>query len=126
MTHGTLSDMSTDEHTPRRSLRVPDAEWDAAALAASHNGETLTAVIRRELVRYAQTSDAPAAALVEYRATPKDERFAAVVGITGPLEAVRATYPSRHWILEERTVSGYRPARASGSGRATNVVEQHT
>ncbi|MFW0153977.1 hypothetical protein ACNUDN_29890 [Mycobacterium sp. smrl_JER01] len=117
--------MPADEHTPRRSLRVPDSEWDAAATAASRNGETLTAVIRRELVRYAQSSDAPDAALVEYRATPKDERFAAVVGITGPLEAVRATYPSRHWILEERTISGYRPARASGSGRVTSAAEHH-
>lgn len=121
MTRATLLIMSADEHTPRRSLRVPDSEWDAAALAASHNGETLTAVIRRELVRYAQAGANPDVALIEYRATPKDERLCAVDGITGPFEAVRATYPSRHWILEERTVSGYRPARSSG--HVTNVAE---
>lgn len=125
MTHATLSVMSADEHTPRRSLRVPDTEWDAAAAAASHNGETLTAVIRRELVRYAQAGANPDAAIIEYRATPKDERLSAVDGITGPFEAIRATYPSRHWTLEERTVSGYRPARSS-AGRGTNVVQNHS
>lgn len=38
--------------TPRRTIRVPDAEWDAAKAVADENGETLSDVIRLALRRY--------------------------------------------------------------------------
>ncbi|GAT07736.1 uncharacterized protein RMCN_0869 [Mycolicibacterium novocastrense] len=97
-----------DAHTPRRSVRVPDEIWDPAVAAASAAGETITAVIRRALARYALEGGGDAE--VEYRATPKDDRFDAVTNIVGAYEDVRRLYPARRWVLEERTVSGYRPA----------------
>jgi hypothetical protein len=38
--------------TPRRSIRIPDSEWDAAKAIADDNGETLSDVIRAALRRY--------------------------------------------------------------------------
>lgn len=35
--------------TPRRTLRIPDAEWDAGHAKAQSQGETLTDVLRRLL-----------------------------------------------------------------------------
>lgn len=39
---------------PVRTVRVPDDEWTAAQRRATERGETLTAVIRRALRRYAR------------------------------------------------------------------------
>jgi hypothetical protein len=39
-------------NTPRRTIRVPDSEWDAAKEAADANGDNLSEVIRASLKRY--------------------------------------------------------------------------
>lgn len=38
--------------TPRRTIRVPDALWDAAAVKAAEQGTDVSAVIRKALERY--------------------------------------------------------------------------
>jgi len=55
-----------DQSTPRRTIRIPDDEWESALAAAEANGESLSAVIRRRIADYAQ-----GAATVEYRATSR-------------------------------------------------------
>lgn len=42
------------QHTPPRSVRVPDHVWDAARARAQAEGTTVTAVILRALTRYAK------------------------------------------------------------------------
>ncbi len=44
----------TRPHTPPRSVRVPDAVWQAARDRAEAEGTTVTAVILRALTRYAK------------------------------------------------------------------------
>lgn len=44
----------TDNHTPRRTVRVPDHVWDSAVAKAKERGETVSDVIRRALERYAK------------------------------------------------------------------------
>lgn len=39
-------------HTPPRSVRIPDALWNAAKTKADERGETVTDVIIRALERY--------------------------------------------------------------------------
>lgn len=39
---------------PQRAVRVPDDEWRAAQERARERGETVTAVVRRALRRYAR------------------------------------------------------------------------
>ena len=39
-------------HTPPRSIRVPDAVWDAAKAKAAERGETVTDAVVRFLARY--------------------------------------------------------------------------
>lgn len=43
--------------TPKRSVRVPRDLWMAAKNAASDNGETVTDVIIRALVRYVRENE---------------------------------------------------------------------
>ena len=43
-----------DTHTPPRSVRVPDDEWEAAKVRADERGETLTDVLRQALREYAK------------------------------------------------------------------------
>jgi len=38
--------------TPRRTIRVSDVLWDAAAAKAAERGESLSDVLRRALERY--------------------------------------------------------------------------
>lgn len=106
---------------PRRTIRLSDAEWAAGQAKAHSRGETLTEVLRRLLAGYlvgdaGELSDYG----TEYRATPRDaDGSLTVEGITGRYDDVRRLYPARHWILEERTVSPYKPAtrRSTVSGR---------
>lgn len=42
-------------HTPARSIRVPDAEWEAAIEKAAERGETVTDAVRAFLRRYAKS-----------------------------------------------------------------------
>lgn len=42
------------QHTPLRSIRVPDATWHAAQAKAKDKGESVSDVVRRALERYAK------------------------------------------------------------------------
>ncbi|MCX8559030.1 hypothetical protein OS121_28725 [Mycolicibacterium mucogenicum] len=96
--------------TPRRTVRIPDAEWDAGHAKAQSQGETLTDVLRRLLADYlVGNADELGDYGTEYRATPKDADSALTVEyITGRFEDVRRLYPPKNWHLEERTVSPYK------------------
>lgn len=98
-------------HTPRRTIRMSDEEWNAGHAKARQRGETLTEVMRRLLAGYLVSDSSGLDYGVEYRAVPKDaDSSLAVDGITGSLEEVRRLYPAKHWHLEERTVSPYKSA----------------
>lgn len=43
--------------TPRRTVRVPDALWSAAAARAAREGTTLTAIIVTALEQYAKEGE---------------------------------------------------------------------
>lgn len=116
MTNATLDVMATDETgVPRRTIRIPDEEWNAAMAAAGRNGETLSAVIRRAITTYAMSQAAEIADYqTEYRAiskVPLDGAPAIVTGITGDLDTLRQLYPATKWHLEERDVSPYRASK---------------
>jgi predicted transcriptional regulator len=42
----------TDNQTPRRTIRVPDALWEAAQSKAEEQGTDVSAVIRKALERF--------------------------------------------------------------------------
>ena len=44
--------MTSDRHTPRRTVRIATPLWLAAGAKAATKGETLTDAIRRFLERY--------------------------------------------------------------------------
>lgn len=44
--------MPNQPATPNRTLRIPDEIWDEAMRIAHGNGETVTDVVTRALVRY--------------------------------------------------------------------------
>jgi hypothetical protein len=48
----TLRSVPNTPGTPRRTIRVPDALWDAAQTKAEERGDNLSDVIRRALERY--------------------------------------------------------------------------
>lgn len=52
MTPTTVARVPNQEKTPRRTVRVPDTLWEAAAAKADENGETVSDVVRRALERY--------------------------------------------------------------------------
>lgn len=52
MTPATVRTVPNTPGTPRRTIRVPDALWDAAAAKAAEQGTDLSAVIRKALERY--------------------------------------------------------------------------
>lgn len=111
-------------HTPRRTIRMSDEEWSAGHTKAQSQGETITEVLRRLLAGYLVSDASGLDYGVEYRAVPKDaDSSLAVQYITGRYEDVRRLYPAKHWHLEERTVSPFKPA---SRGRGTNVPRQHT
>lgn len=92
--------------TPRRTLRIPDDEWNAGQAKAEDEGDNLTAVLRRLLAGYL------AGSRTEYRAVSKTAVGGAPVvmnGLTGNLSAIRRLYPPSHWTLEEYDVSAPRP-----------------
>ncbi len=94
-----------DQSTPRRSIRIPDDEWESGLAAAEANGESLPAVVRRRIADYAEG----AAQAVEYRATSRTNPGWVVENITGGLDDVRSHFPAKHWYVESREVTGYRP-----------------
>ncbi|MCX5046280.1 hypothetical protein OG921_24210 [Aldersonia sp. NBC_00410] len=106
---------STSNETPRRTVRIPDDEWQPSTEKAAADGETIAAVIRRLLRawRMNDTRDLDRYR-TEYRATAKtpdaDGHRRDITNLTGSYDQVRQQYPARHWDLEERVVSPYRPA----------------
>lgn len=52
MTPGTLRAVPNTPGTPRRTIRVPDVLWDAAAEKAKVEATDLSTVIRKALERY--------------------------------------------------------------------------
>ncbi len=95
---------------PRRTIRIPDAEWDAGHVKAQSEGETLTDVLRRLLAGYlVGNSEGLSDYQTEYRAVPRDADSSLTVEcITGRYEDIRRLYPAKQWRLEERTVSPYK------------------
>ena len=97
--------------TPRRTIRMSDEEWAAGHTKAQAQGETLTEVLRRLLTGYLVDNASGLNYDVEYRAVPKNADISLTVdGIAAKYEDVRRIYPAKHWHLEARTVSPYRPA----------------
>lgn len=96
--------------TPRRTVRIPDAEWDAGHVRAQSEGETLTDVLRRLLAGYlVGNAEGLSDYQTEYRVIPRDaDSSLTVEGITGRYDDVRRLYPAKQWRLEERTVSPYK------------------
>jgi hypothetical protein len=112
-------------------VRFSDEEWTAGHAKAQAEGETLTEVLRRLLAGYLMgKAEGLEKYGVEYRAVPKDSSLTAlqragltVERITGSYEDVRRLYPNKHWYLEERTVSPYKPAlRMPGPARKDSVL----
>jgi hypothetical protein len=99
-----------DQSTPRRTIRIPDDEWESGLAAAEANGESLSAVIRRRIADYTEGT-----ATVEYRATSRTDPGLVVEKIIGDLDEVRSHFPAKHWQVESREVTGYRSVgRRSG------------
>lgn len=103
--------MTDASETPRRTVRIPDDEWDAGQRAAAANNDNLSAVIRRGIADYAKGSP-----VVEYRATSRTIA-GLVVDVAADLADVRAHFPARYWTLDAREVGALRPARRDGRGQ---------
>jgi len=93
-----------DQSTPRRTMHIPDDKWESGQQAAEANGETLSAVIRRRVADYVDGGTT-----MEYRATSRTIPSLVIESITGDLDEVRGHFPAKHWVLESREVTGYRP-----------------
>jgi predicted transcriptional regulator len=52
MTPGTVAHVPNTPGTPRRTIRVPDALWEAAAEKAKTEDTDLSTIIRKALERY--------------------------------------------------------------------------
>ena len=52
MTPATIGRVPNTPGTPRRTIRIPDALWDAAVAKAEEHGESVSDVIRKALERY--------------------------------------------------------------------------
>lgn len=95
--------------TPRRTVRIPDAKWDAGQAKAQAEGHNLTSVLRRLLDGYL------AGHRIEYRVTSKtalDGAPVVVDGLTGDLADIRKLYPPSRWLIEEYDVSPPRPVHS--------------
>lgn len=94
--------------TPRRTVRVPDDEWDAGHAKAQSEGDNLTSVLRRLLTGYI------AGHRIEYQATSKttvNGERQVIRGLIGPLDEIERLYRPSRWIIEEYDVSPPRPVR---------------
>ncbi len=111
MTDATLVAVPDDDQsTPRRTIRIPDDEWESGQRAAESNGETLSAVIRRRIADYVDGDTT-----VEYRATSRTIPSLVIENIAGDRDEVRGHFPAKHWLIESREVPAYRPVgRRSG------------
>lgn len=94
--------------TPRRTLRVPDDEWNAGQAKAESEGTNLANVLRSLLSGYL------AGRRIEYQVTSKRPVNGApqvIRGLTGPVDAIERLYRPSLWILEEYDVSAPRPVK---------------
>lgn len=94
--------------TPRRTLRVPDGDWNAGQSKAQGEGKTITDVLRRLLSGYL------AGHRIEYRATSKIEingQPVIVAGLSGNLSDLKKLFPRAQWTLDEYDVSPPRTIR---------------
>lgn len=92
--------------TPRRTLRIPDNEWNAGHAKARGEGDSLTNVLRRLLAGYL------AGHQVKYQATSKRTVNGAaqvIRGLEGPLGEIERLYRPSQWTIEEYDVSPPRP-----------------
>lgn len=97
--------------TPRRTLRIPDDEWNAGHAKAQEQGDTLTSVLRRLLNGYIDGHQ------IKYQATSKQpvNGVAQVIrDLEGPLEDLQRLYRPAQWTLEEYDVSPPRPVNRKG------------
>ncbi len=98
----------------RRTVRVPDSEWEIAQQAAAAAGENISDWVRGVLRQAALAN--PSAAETEYRATlldpPSDAPDPLVVYVRRPLaeDEVRRLFPRKRWHLEAREVTPWHPA----------------
>lgn len=68
----------TSNHTPRRTVRVPDDVWEAAGRRADHEGTTVSAEVVKHLARYAK--GAPPVLTREQEAEQLRARLAELTG----------------------------------------------
>lgn len=97
--------------TPRRTLRVPDDEWNAGHARAQCEGDNLTSVLRRLLTGYI------AGHRIEYQATSKttvNGEPQVIRGLVGPLDEIEQLYRPSRWVIEEYDVSPPRPIVRKG------------
>lgn len=52
MTPDIVARVPNQEKTPRRTIRINDDVWNAAAEKAERKGETVSDVVRRALINY--------------------------------------------------------------------------
>lgn len=52
MAAASLARVPNTPGTPRRTVRIPDALWEAAVVKAAERGEDVSTVLRRALERY--------------------------------------------------------------------------
>ncbi|MFI5782610.1 hypothetical protein [Nocardia sp. NPDC051570] len=97
----------------RRTIRIPDSEWEAAQRDAGEAGESVSDRVRRLLREAALTS---AGAQTVYRATLLEPAASTgkpvIVHIDENLaeDEIRKLFPRKTWLLEARDVTGWRPA----------------
>jgi hypothetical protein len=101
--------------TDQRTIRIPDDQWEAGLAAAKANGENISAVVRRKIAEYVQTTTE--GYRTEYRATSLAEPGRTVTGITGDLKDILLQYPPTHWQLETCQRSPYFPVGDLPEGR---------
>lgn len=63
--------MSQDKTTPRRTVRVGDALWDAFTAQAERDGTNASSLIRSEIVRYLNKRGVNTMALIAQDAKPR-------------------------------------------------------
>lgn len=93
---------------PRRTVRVPDDEWDAGHAKAQSDGDNLTSVLRRLLTGYI------AGHRIEHQATSKttvNGEPQVIRGLVGPLDEIEQLYRPSRWIIQECDVSPPRPVK---------------
>lgn len=109
----------------RRTIRIPDEEWDAAGALADAEGETRSDLVRRLLRQEAMRKPDSIGFRTEFRATlltPVAGSDAPIVHdrLTGAEDELRKVFPRTTWDLEARDVSPWRPAsrRPTASARS--------